>query len=50
MIPIVILVPKGPVLLQQAIRDGSFDDVRRILESNQAGIDGTIVTEVSQLT
>lgn len=46
---IVILVFKGPALLQQAIRSGSFDDVRRILESNQTGIDGTIVTEVSQL-
>ena len=43
------LVFKGPALLQQAIRSGSFDDVRHILESNRAGVDGTIVTKVSQL-
>ena len=40
---------KGPALLQQAIKSGSFDEVRRILESNEAGIDETIVTKVSQL-
>ena len=47
MIPLVFGV-KGPALLQQAIKSGSFDEVRRILESNEAGIDGTIVTKVSQ--
>ena len=37
------------VLLQLACRRGSFDTVRRILESKQAGINGNIITEVSQL-